>query len=121
MEFQPTGNYRCASKKVLMDVFGNEFGHIHAFIGTGRLSIAIRLQANEHRIWIWFLLGIEVFVFTLLSTVASFQSLSHASLSLGNKWLCNQQMTYFQFSAESYRYLHSPIPRCYTSTRHLHV
>jgi hypothetical protein len=71
MEFQPTGNYRSASRKLLMDVFGNEFGHTRAFIGAGMLSIAIRLQADEHRIWIWFLLGVEVFVFALVSRLAS--------------------------------------------------
>jgi len=54
-----------------MDVFGNEFGHIRALIGAGRLSIVIRLPADEHSIWIWFLLWVEVFVFALVSRLPS--------------------------------------------------
>jgi len=85
MEFQPTGNYHCVSRKVLMGVFGNEFGHIRAFIGAGRLSIAIRLQADEHGIWIWFLLGVEVFVFALVSRLASCPKLITCFSYLGQK------------------------------------
>jgi hypothetical protein len=53
-----------------MDIFRNEFGHILAFIGVGRVSIAIRMQADERRIWIWFLLGVEVLVVALASRLA---------------------------------------------------
>jgi len=100
MEFQPTGNYCCAFQKILMDIFGNEFGHIRAFIGAGRLTIAIRLQADEHRIWIWSLLGVEVFIFALVSRRASCSKLLFPWAK--NDWYI-QQMTYFQFSAEGYR------------------
>ena len=85
MEFQPTGNYRCASWKVLMDIFGNEFGHIRAFIGSGRLSIGYKLMNIESGFgscWGWRCLFLH-----LCPDWPPVQSLSHASLSLGRKWL----------------------------------
>jgi len=87
MEFQPTGNYCCASRKILMDVFGNEFGHIRAFIGAGRLSIAIKLQADEHRIWIWFLLGGGGVCFALMSRLASCPKLITCIAFLGQNMI----------------------------------
>jgi len=73
MEFQPTGNYHCASQKVLMVVFENEFGHIRAFIGAGRLSTVIRLQAEEHSFWIWITmhghLNVKFFLYQFLHTI----------------------------------------------------
>lgn len=73
MEFQPTGNYHCASQEVLMVVFENEFGHIRAFIGAGRLSTVIRLQAEEHSFWIWITmhghLNVKFFLYQFLHTI----------------------------------------------------
>jgi hypothetical protein len=66
-----------------MDVFRNEFGHILAFIGVGKLSIVIRLQADKHRIWIWLLLGVEVLVVALVSGLACCSKLVTCFLSVG--------------------------------------
>jgi hypothetical protein len=97
-------------KKVLMDVFRNELGHILAFIGVGRHSIAIRLQANEHRIWIWFLLGVEVFVVALVSRLAYCLKLITCFPSLGINWLAYAVNDLSPLSAEGYRHLHFPPP-----------